>query len=351
MTPKNLNRWLGATAALVLLLDLPSAMAADKKCQLLMIGQLSVSIDRGVPLAAVTINGVAQHMIVDTGSSRTLIFKPTATALGLKSVAINTRFYGVGGSDDARVTTVHDFALGSYVVHDVRLIVSGRLVSDDVAGLLGEDLLSKMDEEFDLTSRTLRFFSPKDCSGEQVVYWQQPQQPYSLVPIERSHTPDFLLVKVSLNGHDVVAMIDSGATNSTVTSKLAQSSGMHPESAPVATGAVKGVAANSIEASVAVFPSLSIGDETIKNAKLRVADLWGKDRELRSGSNIPVNPIDQPDMLIGADFIQAHRMYVSRSQGKIYFTYLGGPIFRTANPTAPPTAAEESGKGDQAHPQ
>jgi len=348
MNPKNLNRWLGTTAALVLLLDLPPAMAADKKCQLLMIGQLSVSTDRGLPLAAVTINGVAQQMIIDTGSSRTLIFKPTATALGLKSVAINTRFYGIGGSDEARATTVHDFALGSYVVHDVRLIVSGRLVSDNVAGLLGEDFLSRVDEEFDLTSRTLRFFTPKDCSGDQVVYWRQP---YSLVPIERSHTPDFLLVKVSLNGHDVVAMLDSGATNSMVTSKLAQSSGMHPESAPVATGAVKGVAANSIEASVAVFPSLSIGDETIKNAKLRVADLWGKDKEVRLGSNIPVDPIDQPDMLIGADFIRAHRMYVARSQGKIYFTYLGGQIFQTANPTAPPTAAEESGKGDQPHPQ
>jgi len=351
MNSKNLNRRLGTTAALLLLLDLPPAMAADKKCQLLMIGQLSVSIDRGLPLAAVTINGTAQHMVVDTGASSTVIFKPTATALGLKSVAINKRFYGIGGSDDARVTTVHDFALGSYVVHDVRLIVSGRLVSDDVAGLLGEDFLSRVDEEFDLTSRALRFFTPKDCSGDQVVYWQQPQQPYSLVPIERSRIPDFLLVKVSLNGHDVVAMLDSGATYSTVTSKLAQSSGMHPESAPVAAGATKGLAANSIEASVAVFPSLSIGDENIKNAKLRVADLWGKDREVRGGSNIPVDPIYLPDMIIGADFIRAHRMYVARSQGKIYFTYLGGPIFRTANPTAPSTAAEEGGKEDQAHPQ
>jgi len=33
-------------------------------------------------------------------------------------------------------------------------------------------------------------------------------------------------------------------------------------------------------------------------------------------------------MLLGADFLRAHRVLVAHSQGKIYFTYIGGPAFQ-----------------------
>jgi hypothetical protein len=35
-------------------------------------------------------------------------------------------------------------------------------------------------------------------------------------------------------------------------------------------------------------------------------------------------------MLLGADFLRAHRLLVAHSQQKIYFTYAGGPVFRRA---------------------
>jgi hypothetical protein len=43
-------------------------------------------------------------------------------------------------------------------------------------------------------------------------------------------------------------------------------------------------------------------------------------------------------MLLGADFLRAHRVLVSHSQRKIYFTYLGGPMFATPRP--PQSGAE-----------
>ena len=36
------------------------------------------------------------------------------------------------------------------------------------------------------------------------------------------------------------------------------------------------------------------------------------------------------DMLLGIDFLRAHRVYVAHSQGKLYFTYNGGPVFSVA---------------------
>ena len=32
-------------------------------------------------------------------------------------------------------------------------------------------------------------------------------------------------------------------------------------------------------------------------------------------------------MLLGADFLRAHRVYVAHSQRKLYFTYSGAPVF------------------------
>jgi tetratricopeptide (TPR) repeat protein len=43
-------------------------------------------------------------------------------------------------------------------------------------------------------------------------------------------------------------------------------------------------------------------------------------------------------MLLGADFFLSHRIFVSNSQHKIYFTYNGGPVFRFDRPLPPPSA-------------
>ncbi|HET9329219.1 MAG TPA: tetratricopeptide repeat protein, partial [Steroidobacteraceae bacterium] len=52
----------------------------------------------------------------------------------------------------------------------------------------------------------------------------------------------------------------------------------------------------------------------------------------------------EDDMLVGADFFLSHRIYVSNSQHKLYFTYNGGPVFdlRTTTPrsAAAPQSAE-----------
>jgi len=32
-------------------------------------------------------------------------------------------------------------------------------------------------------------------------------------------------------------------------------------------------------------------------------------------------------VILGTDFLRAHRVMVARSQRKVYFTYSGGPVF------------------------
>ena len=61
---------------------------------------------------------------------------------------------------------------------------------------------------------------------------------------------------------------------------------------------------------LASFASFKVGDEEIRNPRLRGGDT-------REGA----------DMLLGADFFVSHRIYVSSTQRKMYFTYNGGRVF------------------------
>jgi predicted aspartyl protease len=309
-------------------------MAAKGACQLVKIGELSVTTTHHEPLAAVSIDGHAAQMLVDTGAAKSTLWRPALESLGLHAVGSGARFIGVNGADEADIFTVRDFALGGYVVHDIRMYVTGR-GARAFAGLLGEDFLSKLDVEFDLQSQTIRLFTPKDCPGDEVVYWAKAYSMVALVhPVGSGHWP---LVKVLLNGREVVAILDSGAMVSGVTSDLVRRPGMAPESASTPGQPVVGIAGQPLASSVAVFRTLTVGEEQIQNVKLRVADLFKKNREPQTGSLIPASPMFEPDLILGADFFLAHRIYIAHSQGKVYFTYQGGPIFQTQpqEPAAP----------------
>jgi len=58
------------------------------------------------------------------------------------------------------------------------------------------------------------------------------------------------------------------------------------------------------------------------------------------------NVFEEQPMLLGADFLRAHRTLVSHSQRKMYFTYVGGPVFvtgRTKPPAQPPSGDKPKG--------
>jgi predicted aspartyl protease len=344
-----IGRAMAATVALAVV----SGPVTAATCRLVRIGELQVTTAHNQPLAAVSINGHAARMLVDSGAGKSALWRPALESLGLSAVHSDVKFRGAGGADEADIVTVRDLVLGGYPVHDIRLFVIGR-TNATFAGLLGEDFLSKLDVEFDLSSQVIRLFTPRDCHGDEVVYWAKA---YSMVPlVRRTGTENWPLVPVQLNGRDALALLDTGATSSAVTSEFVRRPGMASESAPTAAAPAHGITAQSLDSAVAVFPTFTIGQEQIQNVKLRIADLFGGNRETVTGSLIPVDTMNAPDLIIGADFFLAHRVYLARSQGKVYFTYYGGTIFQTETPalSAPnsPTAAPHpAANGERAAPQ
>jgi len=51
-----------------------------------------------------------------------------------------------------------------------------------------------------------------------------------------------------------------------------------------------------------------------------------------TGSHIRYRVGTPAGMLLGVDFLKAHRVLVAHSQRKIYFTYVGGPVFERVKP-------------------
>ena len=61
----------------------------------------------------------------------------------------------------------------------------------------------------------------------------------------------------------------------------------------------------------APFERFELGGEAILHNRLEVGDFDMQDA----------------DMLLGIDFFLSHRIYVSKQQSKMFFTYNGGPVF------------------------
>jgi hypothetical protein len=85
------------------------------------------------------------------------------------------------------------------------------------------------------------------------------------------------------------------------------------------------------------FDTFTIGDETIKNTKLIVADLWKNNKLEETGTRLGSESHDLglPRMLLGADFLHAHRVFVANSMGLMLFSYTGGPVFDTSQERQP----------------
>ena len=305
--------------------------AAAAKCTLQTLAEYPLTVRGNQAFVDVSLNGHPEKFLLDTGAFATIVSRRTAAELGLALKRLNgVQTFGVGGGDETDKVTIQDLKIGPLQDRNVDLIVTGRgALSTHLDGLVGESVLAQGDLEIDFAGKIVRQFKPSGCQGDEVVYWGKG---YSMAPMADSNDEDELTVYVALNGQRVLAQIDTGASISVVTRGAAERAGVQGE---VAAGKSVGMGARPVDNSVAVFQTFAVGDETIRNARLHVADLFDADRVTPINSRIAQKVEGLPQMLLGADFIKAHRIYIARSQRKIYFSYNGGPIFQLPSDVRP----------------
>ena len=322
------------------------AFAQDaKKCRLQKVVEWQVRMIGRHMAVDGAINGKKIGIVLDTGASMSILFRAAAKRLDLPlKEARGQRVYGVGGESRVDTTVVEEFKLGEAVVRDLNLMVAGETnVSEGFDLLLGEDFLGRFDIEFDLANDVVRLWQPKDCEGRSLAYWTKDVVGEVAIDALANWNPKIEFT-VHLNGKPVHAILDSGASTTIVSLQDVERLGV-PTTPVVAKSS--GVGPKSIEYMIGKFASFAIGNEDIPDVEILVADIYKHATYQGAGSRIVRNAFDRQPMLLGADFLRAHRTLVAHSQGKMYFTYVGGPAFSLGGAKAPAHAPSgEKPKGD-----
>jgi len=296
-------------------------------CDLNNYGTLPVEMIGARATTMVKINGADTRFVLDTGAFFNIMSVANANSLKLptRSAPIGFHISGIGGETDAEFATVKEFGIVGATLHKIDFLVGG---TDVGYGLLGANLLDSADLEIDLAAGKLTLFKAEQCDNAMLAYWVKEGGEYNVAdldPSNRSYDRRTFL-SVTINGKKVRALLDSGAHATLLSRSAAQRVGIDLGAPDVkAGGHVVGIGAHSVKAWIAGVDSFSVGTETIQHSQMQVIDDSIGD--------------DGVDLILGADFLLAHRIFIANSVGKAYFTYNGGRVFSLA---AAPRGADTS---------
>ncbi len=315
-------------AAGLLGLALGAAHATDT-CVMVRYRPMHVTMSGTTPLVSVAIDGVKESLILDSGALDSMLTLHTVNRLHLSfySNPYGAYIEGAGGGRIIPlVASTKSFTLAGTTIPYVQFLVAPAAFSSGAVGLLGQNVLRMVDDEYDLADGVLRFFTPKHCGDRPLAYWAT-SQAYSVIDLRRTSVlHPHIVASAQLDGRTVTVLFDTGAPRSVVSLRAARSVGITPRSPGVKPeGTLTGIGGGRAKVWLAPFASLTIGDERIFHTQLLIGNAMPSD----------------VDMILGADFFLAHRIYVANSQRKLYFTYNGGPVFVIDSASTPPAPATQ----------
>ena len=282
-------------------------------------------------IAMIGIDGQQVPMMVDTGAWFSTLPESVAAQLHLSPRHVpNFAIYGIVGKADARIASA-SLTLAKGTLPNVQFIVGGNDLDSGAMGLLGRNILSVTDAEYDLAHGVIRFIHPSDeCAKANMAYWagSTPVSVIQLSNTDPSPAPA-IVAKAKLDDTSIDVFFDTGAST-LVSLAGARHAGVKVEDMKPA-GDISGIARGSAKAWMAAFPRFEIGGEAILNNHLNVADF----------------ELHDADMILGIDFFLSHHIYVSKQQSRMFFTYAGGPVFADNVQSPASDAAPTAGAADQ----
>ncbi|WP_159444557.1 retroviral-like aspartic protease family protein [Paraburkholderia ribeironis] len=271
-------------------------------------------------MVPVNIGGKDYPMMVDTGAVKTALTPAAADMMGLDVDGRRAqRVAGIGGeawSEYARI--VPSLKLGPSEWINLKVLTADmlpaklRAMQPPPVGLLGADVLSRYDVEFDFPAKQMTLYTAQNCFGW-FVPWQGRYHEY----FPDSAKQHLFLLAVVLNGHPIHAMLDTGASRSLVTKRAALNANVDEQALnqfPAAFGT--GFGGTAVTTHRGRFNSLQIGPLVYRDARLDIGEM-----ELATG-----------DMLLGMDFMRTRRVWVSYSNNRVF---MQPADFGAAQPTIP----------------
>lgn len=340
---------IAATLAALLLISMPAEAA---ECSLQLINMVPIAVTDNVMTLPVVINGSEQRFAFDTAAIASQIAPDAArdlklpvtdagpariTGSGAAALAASPMTHGTGASgvagaslnagDDVEIydaagrlfenfATVKNFQFGAMQNTDVPLQVT-TFPPGQTAGLLNNELFERYDIDLNFHAARFAMFAPDHCRGD-VLYWRAPGMA-ALPMLTRAHR---IAVRVTVDGKDLTALIDTGAPRSEMKMDAAMRLfGIGPQSPGVT---LKQAASTSDRDRYAYdFKTLSFGTVAIGSPHLlltREILIRGANPNAPTGSLLRNGVEGEPEMVIGMDLLKLLHLYIAFGEHTLYVT-------------------------------
>ena len=288
------------------LLALSFVPANAQTCGLKLLASFPMQDDPvGRLVVPMTVEHTTQNLIVDTGAFANMLTTDTVIALKLPKFEMA----GIAYSMQGRMTHYATASLDIGAMHStgIKFLVTDTYPGwkeSGIAGVLGADVLTRLDLDLDFASKKVNMLLPDHCPG-QVVYWARA---YGVVPIDFDDN-GHIKVLVSVNGVTMKAQIDTGSTGSAL-------------SVEAASRLPKPETAGPNESQPRPLYTVTFGNVTVQNARLEVIeDKIGKRFQTDEAMSAQIGEhVGLPDILIGDDILSKLHLYISYKEKKIYVT-------------------------------
>jgi len=296
-------RAFGAVPLVILAIAAGAAGAAAQDCRPARQAELAVTLMGNVPIVTVRINGGAAAFLFDTGAERTILTASAAKRLGVEPhFEYARRMRSLGGAVASGDAMLRSLDLGGMALRDVRVLVGSvslpMAAGKPLDGLLGADFLGSFEVDLDLARRRVILYEPPPCPIGAPVW----SAPYATVKANRS-LHDRLFFTVSLDGHALAALIDTGAQLTVLDSDSAAALGVTGTALardPIAN--LRGAAAEMVKSRAHRFAQLEIDGEALRDQVIVVTRLGLQDA----------------DLVLGSDFLRWQRVWLSYKSHLIF---------------------------------
>jgi len=269
------------------------------------------------PMLPVTVNGSPRLLLLDTGGYASQLTPDVVRDLQMPTQSSALRLYNASGNEAAKFAVTENFKFGVMTGQDRPFMVSPGSLGD-LDGIFATDFMLAYDVDIDFGADRLRFFSPDHCPGN-VVYWSPPA--VATVPI-RMQDRFHITVPVKLDGVELNALIDTGATRTTMGLDTAKREfGLTPSSEGITkSGNVNGDP--KLASYTRTFQNLSFEGIDVKVLKVLLMpdrmgsgsrDMQTENRALRATADMKL-----PELILGMDVLRHLHVYMAFKEKRFY---------------------------------
>ncbi len=307
--------------------------SAQAGCTLETVATLPAKIDNGRVFIPGTMDGHKVDYMVDL-AAQTMLLRIAAERFTIKPDNFGsldkTATFGEPGPDQL-------------VIEHLPLRVGGtseNFGAPQEVALLGMDFFGQFDTEFDVQHGKIILYKPTSCEGAKLAYWPGPSTvadmvsnagPHLTVPPYTSYNFPHINIRLKVAGQDMVAALDTGYSQSSLSLGAAHTVGLIVGGDGMSETEPTVDVADGFTTPTWVGPvdSVALGDETTRDARLRFRSFIVPPgaAQPRIGTTVRPSRYHGDDMVLGADFLIAHRVFLSQSQTKVYFSPAEGVEF------------------------